>query len=774
MYADAASGSCRGTRTSRVGMASLSAAWLVWAAAVWADRPDEREGLASAVAEVGSGTVAEAVWQVPRTNVAVQVDGLLDEPAWERALAVELVYETRPAENTRAPVDTVALVTYDERNVYVAFRASDPEPAKIRAHLSDRDTAWSDDFVGVVLDTFNDERRAFEFFVNPLGVQMDSLLDDVTGNEDEAWDAIWSSAGRVTESGYVVELAIPFYSLRFPSGGAAQIWGVDLMRNYPRSDRVRIRSQPEDRDKDCYLCQISKMRGFEEVSSGRGIELVPTLVSTRVDERESETSDELTEGDVDGELGLTGTWGRTPHLRRLGALTHHFSQVEADVAQLDVNTQFALFFPEKRPFFLDGADFFDTPLDAVFTRNVADPDWGAKLTGKLAANGVGVFAAQDTTTNLIFPGSQRSKSGSFDFESLDSVVRYRRDVGESSSLGGIVTSRDGDDYSNLVAGVDGLWRFDDSNSVTFQYLTSQTEYPDQIVEDFAQPAGSFSDEAYQLRFDHDSRNWTLYARYDDIGTDFRADMGFMPRNDYTLLLGGGNHVWWGKEENWWKSFWIGGDWDLTEDQSGQELEKETEVWVQLNGPLQSWIWLDVGRRDRFFDGVEFDGQNFFNSWFEFQPTGALFFGMFASVGDAIDFANTRPAETLVWEPELRYNIGKHIRVNLSHQLQRLDVDGGELFEANLTQLRLVYQFNVRTFARVITQYTDIVRDTSLYEDEVDAQTERLFSQLLFSYKLNPRTVAFVGYSDTRSSVNGASLVQDDRAFFVKIGYSWIL
>ena len=744
------------------------------------DPPEETDQVQAAAriegaaADAAEGVTVDGTWFVPRTESEIKIDARLDEPAWGRALEVEIKYETRPGENVPARVRTFAYVTFDERSLYVAFKALDPDPKKIRAHLSDRDTAWNDDWVGVVLDTFNDERRAFEFFVNPLGVQMDMIQDDVTRREDAAWDAIWSSEGRLTEEGYVVELAIPFYSLRFPSGSGVQTWGVDLLRNYPRSDRVRLRSQPEDRDLNCYLCQISKMSGFDNITAGRNIELVPTVVSGRTDAREDSSSTELAEGDFESEVGFTAKWGVTPNLTFLGTINPDFSQVEADVAQLDVNTQFALFFPERRPFFMDGADFFDTPLGAVFTRNVADPDWGVKLTGKMQANGIGVFAAQDAVTNLIFPGSQGSSGESFDFETLDSVVRYRRDVGENSALGAIVTNRAGDDYSNLVAGVDGVIRFMESNSVTFQYLGSQTEYPMEIVEDYEQPLGSFSDEAYRVALNHNSRNWNAWARYEDIGTDFRSDMGFMPRVDYEMVVGGAQHIWWGEDKDWWTSIRFGGDWDRTRDQSGQVLEQETELFGTLSGPRQSFLWFGGGTRDRHFDGVDFDDQRFVNSWFEIQPTGSLFFGMFTGLGDTIDFANTQPAEQIIWEPQVRYNIGKHIKINLSYEMQRLDRDEGELFEASLTQLRFVYQFNVRTFARLIAQYSDIVRNPELYDDEVDAQNEQLFTQLLFSYKLNPRTVAFVGYSETRVGENGSSAIADDRSVFVKIGYSWIL
>src|SRR5215210_3993296 len=333
------------------------------------------------------------VHRIERAASEIKVDGVLDEAAWQTAAVVALKYETRPGENTPPPVATETLVTYDDGHIYVAFRAHDPDPSAIRAHLSDRDDAFSDDFVGIVLDTFNDERRAFEFFVNPLGVQMDMFIDDVSGNEDASWDTIWSSAGKITADGYAVEIAIPLSSLRFPRTEGEQTWGFDALRFYPRSQTARISSHPLDRNVNCYLCQASKMSGFSGITPGRNVELAPTVTSARTDQRQDLPSGPFDEGKLESDLGLTAKWGITPNLTLNAALNPDFSQVEADAAQLDVNTQFALFFPEKRPFFLEGADFFATPFDVVFPRNVADPSWGLKLTGKEGKNAVGVFAA---------------------------------------------------------------------------------------------------------------------------------------------------------------------------------------------------------------------------------------------------------------------------------------------------------------------------------------------------------------------------------------------
>jgi hypothetical protein len=707
---------------------------------------------------------AHSPYPVGRASSAIQVDGSLDEPAWSRATVVDLAYETRPAENTPPPVKTECLITYDDDRLYVAFRAHDPDPSQIRAHISDRDRAFNDDFVGIVVDPFNDERRGFEFFVNALGVQMDLFMDDVGGNEDDSWDALWWSAGRVTESGYVVEMAVPFSSLRFPRLEGEQTWGFDALRFYPRDQRHRIAAQPMDRNVSCYLCQVSKMTGFAGVTPGRNLELDPTVTAVHTDQREG----------VESDPGLTAKWGVTPNLTLNAALNPDFSQVEADAAQLDINTTFALFFPEKRPFFLEGADFFRTPFEAVFTRNVADPSWGVKLTGKEGQNAMGVFVAQDDRTDFLIPGSESSQGVSLDAESTDAVLRFRRDLGASSALGLLVTSREGEGYSNRLAGADGLYRLGDSDSFRGQYLRSRTEYPSAIFgeERLAQSAGVLDDQAFYLGYNHSTRNWNAYARYEDVGDLFRADMGFMPQVDSTFKLAGLERIWYGKDGARWTQARIGSDWDERKDQAGGLLERELEAWLNVNGPRQSFLSLDGGRRDRVFNGVPFD-QTFWNLYGEFQPTGDLFVNVEAHLGDQLDFANTRAGKVVQVEPSVIYLPGRHLRIQASHLLQQLDVKGGQLFEAHLTQLRLVYQFNVRTFIRLISQYTDIRRDPELYTFEVDRTSQRLFNQLLFSYKLNPQTVFFAGYSDNSLGNERIDLTRDDRTFFFKIGYAWV-
>jgi hypothetical protein len=733
---------------------------------------------ADAAAEGGAvGRAGRPPLQVQKAASKIAVDGVLDEAAWKSAATMELKYETRPAENTPPPVRTEIFVTYDDSHFYMAFRAHDPDPSQIRAHLSDRDTAFSDDFVGIVLDPFNDERRAFEFFVNPVGVQMDLFQDDVGGNEDESWDAIWDTAGKIHESGYDVEIAIPWSSLRFPRTEGEQTWGFDALRFYPRDVRHRISSHPLDRNVTCYLCQASKMTGFSGITPGLNVEVDPTVTAGRTDQREDGNPNRpLNEGDVETDLGLTARWGITPSLTLNAAVNPDFSQVEADVAQLDVNTQFALFFPEKRPFFLEGADFFRSPFDVVFTRNVADPAWGGKLTGKEGKNGVGVFVARDERTNLILPGSNGSSVASFDMETTDAVLRYRRDLGSSSALGTLLTVREGvDGYFNRVGGLDGLYRLNGSNTFRAQFLRSQTEYPvgPSVNGATGLPTGTLEDDALWLSWDHNSRNWNAYARYEDVGRDFRADMGFMPRVDYNFLLAGLQRVWYGER---WNRVSFGGDWDRREDQSGQLLEEEFELSANIQGPRQSVIEFGGGQRERFFNGRTFD-EIFGFTYTEAQLTGDLFASLFVEAGDEIDFVNTQAGDLFHVEPAVRFNLGLHLRTRLSHAYERLDVENGTLFTANLTQLSTVWQWNVRTFVRAIVQYTDVERTPELYTsqrlEDVERSTERLFTQLLFSYKLNPQTVFFLGYSDNSVADARVDLTRADRTFFLKLGYAWL-
>lgn len=706
-----------------------------------------------------------------RTTAPVQVDGVLDEAAWAGAPTFELAYETRPGENVPPPVRSEGWVAFDDRNFYFAFKAYDPEPEKIRARFTDRDRAYQDDFIGLVLDTFNDERRAFEFFVNPLGVQMDLIQDDVTGTEDESWDTLWDSAGRLTPEGYVVEAAIPLSSLRFPEG--ISTWGIGAVRIHPRDKRRNLGDHPIERGRNCYLCQESKLDGLEGIRPGRNFELDPTFTAGRTDRREPFPQGPFVKVDDPTDFGLTARWGVTPDLTLLGTVNPDFSQVEADAAQLDVNNQFALFYSEKRPFFLEGADYFSTQVNAVYTRNIADPAWGAKLIGKPGKNAVGLIVAGDRTTNLLLPGSEGSELAALEQENTATVARYRRDILGTSTIGVLYAGREGDGYHNRLLGMDSSIRIGDRHRLKIEAMASRTIYPEEFAAAHDQPSGEIDGHAIELAYDYTSENWFGYFRGSDYAQDFRADLGFEPQVDYRKGVLGLERIWNGDGARWYDQMRIGGDYDEAYDQSGSLLEREIEFWWQANGPRQSFLNLSPGRRTKLYQGREFD-QTYLNLYGEAHLTGSFYFYVEGTVGDEIDFVHARPAEGVTVSPGVRFDLGRHLRLTVDDRYQALDVDGERLFTAQIVELRATYQFNLRTFVRLVSQYVDIHRRPELYVEAVESQSRELFNQLLFSYKLNPQTVLFAGYSDTAFSAPSVDLTRASRTLFLKLGYAWRL
>ena len=279
--------------------------------------------------------------------------------------------------------------------------------------------------------------------------------------------------------------------------------------------------------------------------------------------------------------------------------------------------------------------------------------------------------------------------------------------------------------------------------------------------------------SYLLSYVHDSRSLAGWVTYEDVGENFRADMGFMPRVDYKEVVTGLQHHWWGEAGDWYNRLSAAGEYSHSEDHSGQLLGQEFDIWGSYQGPRESFVWLNLATSEEYWDGEVFDLKSIRN-FLAIRPNGMIRLGMFSRFGDEIDYDNTRPGQMVYLSPEISLNLGLRIRADIEHTYQRLDVDEGQLFDAHLSQLRLVYQFNIRTFVRAILQYQNINRDTELYIDEVDANTKDLFGQFLFSYKLNPRTVVFLGYSDTREGGQDLSLIQSNRTFFLKLGYSWVL
>ncbi len=724
----------------------------------------------SVAASNGEKTDEEKVpVRVPRVNSEVKIDGYLDEEVWNQAVKIDANIEVEPGENIPAPVKTEVYIAYDNSNIYVAFKAFDPKPKEIKANLCGRDNIWDDDWVLILFDTFNDERRCYDFGCNPLGIQAD-IIESVSGGGD-SWDAIWESDGRITDEGYVVEMAIPFSSLKFPRKEGEQTWGFDAVRSYPRKVRHHIGAFPRDRSNNCYFCQLEKLTGFSDVIPGRDIEFAPTYTSVVAQEREYETSGPFDEK-YSNDLGFTSSWGLTNNLKLCATINPDFSTIEADVIQVDINNPFELWYPEKRPFFIEGAEFFETAIDVVHTRTLADPNFGIKLTGKEGKNTIGFFSAQDAVTNFVIPSLDGSDSDDLDMKSYGTVFRYLRDFGQSSNIGLLLTDREGENYHNRVLGLDGIVNFTKKDQLRWQALGTKTLYPDEISSGYGQSTDEFGGKGISANYSHSISKYNFYGTYQELSPSFRTDLGSVTQTGYRYGEVGGNYIWRAGPEHWftWINIYLGAD--FGKDYDGNTARKQLKGNFNYNGPLQSYFGV-YGQSSRdLYHETEFK-TSYLNYWFGGNPTKWFNFNLWSVFGDQIDYDNTRQGRGLQMGVSTNFNIGRHLSVYLDHYYDHMNVNDMRLYTAYREYIKLMYHFNERIFIRTIFQYAIYKKDPALYYDEVEPREQEFLTQILFSYKINPRTAFYIGYSDNYYGDYDTEIIQTDRSVFAKIGYAWM-
>ena len=503
--------------------------------------------------------------------------------------------------------------------------------------------------------------------------------------------------------------------------------------------------------------------------------MVPTLTASRTDVRDELPDGPLVAGGLDTELGVTARWGMTPNLTLSGAVNPDFSQVEADARQLDINEPFALFYDEKRPFFMEGADFFNTPMDAVYTRMIRDPAWGVKLTGKEGSHTIGGYIVQDDVTNIVVPGSQGSSGTSLEADNLSTVLRYQHDVGNRHTLGALITDREEThDYNNRIAGLDGDFRISEQDRITLQLLGSRLSTPTTSPLRSSSLTRASKISRPNSIYEHQTRTLSWWGVYSDVGTDFRADLGFMPRVDYRFGEVGANYAWNATATSWYSKIDLELKLNHSEDQTGILLDEEAEVQLTIQGPLESFVEVQPSHRREGYGGKEFEMNGLAllaQPQAEPQPASLDRPG-----GRRAGRLHQRPAsgDAVNVDLGLVYRLGRHLRIEVENLHETMGVDRGWLYRANIAQLEGTWQLNVRTFIRAILQHVAYDYNAELYEDgRSSSESEELFAQLLFSYKLNPRTVVFVGYSEDSRGDSGYDLTTASQSVFAKLGYAWV-
>lgn len=782
--------------------------------------------------------------RIPRLDERPTIDGLLTEEVWKRAARLKDFYQTNPGDNTAPSYPTEALIGYDSKTLYVGFRAFD-EPEKVRATIARRDSFLeTDDSVRILLDTFNDQRRAYVLAFNPLGVQQDGIRTEGVG-VDFSVDILMESKGVRTKEGYTVEAAIPFKSLRYEAG-RGKLWGVQVFRIIQRLNGEQDSWMPISRSNSSLLSQAGHITGLEGISTERTLELIPSLTVSETGKRVSSITPSIISsgpGQVDAgrfvnepvglDAGINVKLGLTPTITLDLAVNPDFAQVEADQLVVTTNQRFPIFFPEKRPFFLEGIDVFQTPLTALHTRAIVDPDLALKLTGKRGRNTFGLMVASDNGPGN-FAGDERLNPANrhfLDRNASVAVARFKRDVGAASSLGFLATAysfkpRDepptpfdldtGDPCraekslarTNTLAGFDGHFRLNESTTYDFQILGTTSR---RCFFDAGEGRNVFRTGrglAYSSTYDVTHRNWGWLLTAEGHTRDYRAEVGFTtrPNNNYDAF-----------------GFRYSTDpqprarllyWKLT---TYSHIEYDFDARLQLWDADVTLYWY-FRRSTNFWVAYRRGGERLFEEEFGPVRTAAragAFFGESERTARRQHFIanfSSQPSAKYGLNLKVAYRMGtfdldfgggpKFSRVSpaaLADPEAALDPGPGNLLdvtgsafyqptEALRLQLNFLKNRLVRDDTRRLAFDDNIysLRATYRFTRFVDARARidyttlqaRARAQLLFAWTPGPGTALYVGYNDDLNR-NGFSPLsgqlepgfrRQGRTFFIKLSY----
>ncbi len=719
--------------------------------------------------------------EIEKSTGAIDIDGKLNDSGWKTAARTANFVEREPGDNTKPEVETEGLITYDNHNLYVAFVCYD-DPAAIRATMCQRDQFNGDDAVCLLIDTYGDAAWAYEFFVNPYGIQKDRLWTSVGGEgggyEDIGYDLIWESAAQITASGYQVELAIPFASLRFPNQ-EVQTWKVDFWRNRPRESFKQYSWAANDRNEQCWPCQWGTVTGISDVHPGKGIEILPALVAYQSGNLYHIGDQDLQfqNADPDGEFSVAGKYAISSDVTLEAAINPDFSQIEADAAQIDVNSPIALYFPERRPFFQEGSDIFRTLFNSFYTRMINDPQLAAKFTGRMGRTSVGFLTALDENTPYMIPLEERTliiNSG----KSAANILRGSRAFGDNSMIGFIITDRRFEgEGSGTVAALDGNIRLSKNYSIDGQYIASHTREPDDtsltvgqgsLVFDKGRHTAAFDGESYYgtaliTRLRRDARSWNFSVDYSQVSPSYRTETGFDPVMDYRRLTAWSGYSIYPQSvifDEIIPQVYVSRSWAFGGEKKGEENAVSVDGRIKI---AQTYFSAAYFESYELWGGVEFD-----DLWTADFHVGSRLSNMF---GYDLSFRHGRgiarrkllkdketsfsaslafkPVDRLVIEPDLDFSQG-----------HRIDT-GEEVFYGYITRTRIQYQANRELSFRLVVQYNDFSQAW-----DVDP---------LLTYRVSSFSVLYAG--STYDYVN--MVVEPDpqsrwkmtsRQFFVKLQY----
>jgi hypothetical protein len=712
----------------------------------------------------------------------IHIDGILDDSGWQDAARVGQFVERYPGDQTKPPVETEVYAAFDEERLYVAFVCHD-DPVTIRATYCERDKIQNDDNVRLCLDTYGNASHAYIFYVNPYGIQGDAIWVNGAG-EESSYDLIWESSGLVTDSGYQVEMAIPFATLRFPQD-EQQSWRVDFWRNHPRETQAEYAWTAYDRDENCWPCQWGTVTGIAGVQPGRGIEIAPAFVAFRAGqlsgEGDSESPYRFDYDDPEGELSLWSKYTVSSTTTVEATVNPDFSQIESDAGQIDVNTTYALYYPEQRPFFQEGSDLFRAAIFSVYTRSINDPEFAVKATVRGRKTSVGFLAARDRNSPYILPGREGSNlvlAG----KSTSNILRVKHSVSEGSYLGLIATDQRFDDGGGAFALTqDGRFRLSPTVRANYHIMASHTRELDDttLTAQISNPEELMNDR-YTRAFDGESywgyfllgnlrwwtSTWNASLQFQESNPTVRQPNGLFRQTSYRYIgsvIGYFHRLPAGLFETINPHVNLETEWFY----DGQPHYKAVKLnlWTRLRY-AQASFYSTYYRGNEFFSGRQYD-----NIWHLYQDgsvqlgdilqlTGSVKYGheiarRYVCLGKNLDAsleATLKPHDRLIFDQSLNYARSRSVNT------------GEELYEGYIYRSRLNYQVSTPFTARLVVEYSD-------FED-------RLSVDPLLTYRVNAFSVLYVGMTSNYKKMSdldpdGGSTESnrlESRQIFAKLQY----
>jgi len=715
--------------------------------------------------------------RIIRVSQPLQFDNFRDGadlPDRTRAAAVTGFRQRDPGDGNAVSAPTTAYLSYDDDNLYVLFVCKD-DPAKVRATLANREDVHNDDGVAVYLDTFHDRKRAYVFWANPLGVQLDGIMTE--GQDDDySFDTVWQSEGHLTPEGYVVRFAIPFRSLRFASS-AAQSWGIALGRFIRRYNEESYWPHITKRLAG-FVPQFATLEGLQDIVPGRNVRLNPYGAFTGA--RFLDTSVPEFRREDDPRIGLDTKAVLGGALTLDGTVNPDFSQVESDQPQVTINERFEVFFPEKRPFFIENAGYFQTPVNLFFSRRIADPGKGMRLTGKVGRWAVGAIGTNDRAPGATLGarpveiGAQSAGIG---------VVRVQRDFGGESTVGMLATDR------SLAGGSNGVVSAD-----TRLKLTKNWFFSGQVMATRTRDTGGArsSGTGWYANLLRNGRNLDYSATYLDLSPSFETQLGFVKRvgirqfdQELQILRRPKGPV-----LRFGPTFTTSLDWDP----QGRLLDRSLGASFEVKLARETKFVAGGEQAFEFFNGLPFNTHRmtvtFQSEWLKWLAWSAK-----VGLGTAVNHKPPKGLAPYLADAEdgsvgLTFRPMRALRLDHTFLYERLTTPGApaagdspkRILTNRILREKLNYQFTRLLSFRAIVDYSTVDRDSTLSRVE---PAHRWGADLLFTYLVNPGTALYMGYSDRYENFRllpgtppalertGSPGMSVGRQVFVKLNYLWL-